>query len=172
MRKEKKADKMVPSPSPSGSAIIRRDPFSLWSDMDRLFDSFRTSFDDLFWMPTARMPRIDARNLMRQPLMDVEDTGKEFRIAFETPGIDKKDVKIEVVGNTLEISAETRAEEEEKDRNYLRRERSVSRFYRALELPEDVLTEKVEARIENGVLEITLPKREPAEAKKRTVEVR
>jgi len=172
LKKTKNQNQMVPSPSPQGSAITRRDPFSLWTDMDRLFDSFRSSFDDLFWTPSGRVRPFDMGNLMRQPLMDVEDTGKEFKLAFETPGINKEDVKIEVTGNTLEVSAETRHEEEENAKNYLRRERCVSKFYRALELPEDVVTDKVDAKMENGILEITLPKKEPVEVKKKTIKVK
>jgi len=172
LKRNKKHDQMVPSSSPSGSAITRRDPFSLWTDMDRLFDSFRSSFDNLFWAPSGGFGRYDAGNFMRQPLMDVEDTGREFKVALETPGIKKEDVKIEVTGNTLEVSAESTVEEEEKGKNFLRRERSVSKFYRALELPEDVVTDEVEAKMENGVLEIVLPKKEPVEVKKKTIKVK
>jgi HSP20 family protein len=155
---------------PVGGALIKRDPTEIWSDMDRLFDDFRSAFDDLLWVP-AGYPMIRHMQIPRQPPMNLEDTGKDFVLTMEMPGIRKEDVNIEVSENTLEISAESETEEEEKDKNYLRRERSVSRYYRCMDLPDEVKTDKIEAKLEKGVLEVTLPKKEPKEIEKKKVKV-
>lgn len=102
--------------------------------------------------------------------MNVEDTGKEFILTLELPGIKKEDVNIEVKETTLEISAESKTEEE-KDRNYIRKERGLNRYYRCMDLPEAVKTDKIEAKMEKGILEITVPKKEPKEIEKKKVKV-
>lgn len=172
MRIRNKARDAIVSRTPrlAGGAIIRRDPTDIWSDMDRLFEDFRSAFDDLFWVPQgAHITK--HMQFPKQPLMNIEDTGKEFILTLETPGIKKEDVNIEVSETTLEISAESKTEEEEKDTNYLRKERSVSRYYRCMDLPEEVKTDKIEAKLDKGILEITLPKKEPKEIEKKKVKV-
>jgi HSP20 family protein len=173
MRIRDKAKDAIVSRTPrrhAGGALIKRDPTEIWSDMDRLFDDFRSAFDDLFWVPAGAQT---TRHMQypKQPLMNIEDTGKEFILTLETPGIKKEDVNIEVSETTLEISAESKTEEEEKDRNYLRRERSISRYYRCMDLPEEVKTEDIDAKLERGILKITLPKKEPKEIEKKKVKV-
>jgi HSP20 family protein len=172
IKKDKKKDALAQSPSPTESGeITRRDPYSLWSDMDRMFDNFRSSFDDLFWTPSEGfVPR--RAELVRQPLMDVEDTGKEYRVTLEMPGLKKDEVNIEATSTTLEITAQTSKEEKEEGKNFLRRERYLSRPSRAIELPEEVKTDSVEAEMKNGVLSIILPKREPTKAEKTKVNVK
>ncbi len=171
-KKGRRKDELAPSPSPTeGGHITRRDPFSLWSDMDRMFDSFRSSFDDLFWTPSGGFVPTRAE-LARQPLMDVEDTGKEYKVTLEMPGLKKDEVTIEATPTTLEISAQTSKDEKEEGKNFLRRERYFSKFSRAIELPEEVKTDSVEAEMQNGVLHITLPKREPVKTEKTKVKVK
>lgn len=170
MRIRNKAKEAIVSriPQVSGGAIVRGDPTDIWSDMDRLFDDFRSAFDDLLWVPAGtHMTRY--MQTPRQPLMNLEDTGKEFILSLEMPGIKKEDVNIEVSETTLEISAESEIEEE--DKNYLRKERNISRFYRGMDLPDEVKTDKIEAKLEKGVLKITLPKKEPKEIEKKKVKV-
>lgn len=131
----------------------------LWSDFDRLFDQFRTSFDDLLWNPTTAMTK-------RTPLMDLEDRGDKYEMCIEMPGIPKEDINIEVTPNTIEISAEHEESSEDKDKNYLKRERSTTSFYRSLELPEELKTDSVDAELEDGILHVSLPKLEPKPKKK------
>ncbi|MEM2869213.1 MAG: Hsp20/alpha crystallin family protein [Thermoplasmata archaeon] len=166
-RKEKKKEQIVPV---SRTDISSRDLFSLWSDMDQLFNSFRSSIDSLFW-PSEALRRPELAGL-RQPLMDIEDTGKEFRVTIEVPGFKKEDVKVEVSGSTVEVSAERKQETEERRRDYLRRERSSSSLYRCFELPAEILPDKAEARMEDGVLELVLPKKEPTETGRRVIAVK
>lgn len=140
-------------------SISPRKTTDLWTDFDRLFDQFRTSFDDLLWNPTTAITS-------RTPLMDVEDHGDKYKMNIEMPGIPKEDINIEVTPNTIEISAEHEETDEGKGKNYLRRERSSTSFYRSLELPEELKTDNVDAELEDGVLKISLPKLEPKPKKK------
>lgn len=138
--------------------LTERRPYDLWTDIDQLFDQFRSNFDDLFWNPTTTMP---TTYLDRTPLTDVVDHGDHYEMNIEMPGITKDNINIEVTSNTVEISAEEQETRDEKDKNWLRRERTKKSFYRAMELPEEFKTDNVEAEIKDGVLSVMLPKVEP-----------
>lgn len=144
-------------------------PWTMLNDMDRVFDDFRSEWENMFLAP-----RSPGTEMVRQPLVDLADNGKEYLVTAEIPGISKDDLRIEVAQDSLEISGETSVEEKEEDKEtgYLRRERRYSRFYRALPLPENVLTDKVEAELKDGLLTITLPKAAPPERKSKKVPVK
>jgi len=170
MRIRNKAKDAIVSRIPPGGALAGRHPDEMWPDIDRLLEDFRSAFDDLFWNPPGGQ-LIRQMGLPRYPPMNIEDTGKEYILTMETPGIKKEDVSIEVSDTTLEVSAETKSEEEKRDKNYLRRERSVSKFYRCMDLPEEIKTDEIDAKLERGILKITLPKKEPKEIEKKKVKV-
>jgi HSP20 family protein len=86
------------------------------------------------------------------------------------PGVDPKDVEINVTGDTLTIRGEIRKEEEVKEENYLRRERYYGSFCRSFLLPTRVVADDAEAVFENGVLTLTLPKAE--EVKPKSIKVK
>ncbi|MBW7839944.1 MAG: Hsp20/alpha crystallin family protein [Chitinophagaceae bacterium] len=90
------------------------------------------------------------------------------------PGKKKEDFKIELDGTALSISSEQRNESEEKDDNYSRREFSYQSFYRTFHLPKDVVdSEKINAKYEDGILKLEIPKREEAKEKpSRLIEVK
>lgn len=144
-------------------------PWTMLSDMDRVFDDFRSDWENLFLVPRAQ-----GAMTVRQPLVDLADNGKEYLVKAEIPGISKEDLKIEVTQDSLEISGETNVEEKEEDKEtgYIRRERRYSSFHRTLPLPENVLTDKVEAELKDGVLTVTLPKAAPPEKKSKKVSVK
>ena len=106
---------------------------------------------------------------MMMPSVDVEDRGKDFRVAVDLPGFSKEDVNIEVGETSIMIHAKKSEEEEEKQKNYVRRERMARTFYRRLELPEKIKADDSKASLNNGILEIVLPKKEPKETKKLTI---
>ena len=159
IRKEKK-NKLALRPEEKGEITSRR-PYDLWSDMDRLFDSFRTEFDDLFWPWGQRSGPLTTMTQQRTPPMDVADMGDHYEMRLEMPGIPKDKINIEVTPNGVEIKADYDANKEEKGKNWLRRECNSTSFYRALELPEELKTDKVEAELKDGVLTVNLPKVEP-----------
>jgi HSP20 family protein len=94
------------------------------------------------------------------PAVNVEETDKEFNIDVAAPGLDKKDIKINVNEGVLTISSEIKTENEEKKDNFIRREFGYSSFARSFTLPEDTDVDKISASHKNGVLRITIPKAE------------
>ncbi len=138
-------------------------------DFDRMMERFQRDFDE-FW----RIPRMWRHGLsmmpfkkgMITPSVDLEDRDKDFRLAVDLPDFKKEDIDIEVTDNTVTIRAEKRTAEEEKNKSYVRRERTAQTYYRRIDLPEKIDSNQAQANLNNGVLEITLPKKEPKEKKK------
>jgi|WetSurMetagenome_2_1015567.scaffolds.fasta_scaffold00301_32 HSP20 family protein len=159
IKKGKKEKLVVKTNKGNNKAIIERQPNDVRNNIDQLFDQFRSNFNDLFWGPENRMiiPSMD----IRTPLMDVVDLGDKYEMKVEIPGIQKEDINIEVTPNEVEISAENNYEEEDKGKNWLRKERSATSFYRYLELPEALKTKDIDAQFKDGMLTLTLPKVEP-----------
>ncbi|HEX9071261.1 MAG TPA: Hsp20/alpha crystallin family protein [Pseudolabrys sp.] len=132
-------------------------PFmSLQREIDRLFEDFSRGFPTIAGNgATALMPS-----------MDVTETDKEIEITAELPGLEEKDVQINVADNILTIRGEKKAEKEQKDKNYRLVERSYGAFERTLELPEGVNADAIKANISKGLLKVTVPKPAPTQAKK------
>jgi len=99
------------------------------------------------------------------PVMDIRETDKALLVQAELPGIEKKDVKVEVKDDVLTISGERKYEKDVKEENVHRIERAYGRFSRSFSLPANVDTSKVDATMRNGVLEIRLQKQEGARAR-------
>jgi len=94
------------------------------------------------------------------PPANVTETKEEFRVDLSAPGLDKTDFKVEVEDDALVVRCEKEEEEEEEDEDYKRREFSYRSFYRSFPLPENVSEEKIKAKYENGMLQISIPKKE------------
>ena len=101
------------------------------------------------------------------PSVNIKETPNSFEVELAAPGMEKKDFKIELDGNTLSISSEKEEQQEQKDgENYTRKEFSYQSFYRTFHLPKDVVdAEKIKAKYENGLLQLSIPKREEAKQK-------
>jgi HSP20 family protein len=131
-----------------------------WSDFDRTFDAMQRrlaqSFGVLPFGPFETEPGL------RAPRMDVTDTETGYKVVAEIPGIPKEKLDVRVRGTAVEIRAEHETQTEEKEERYLRRERTYSGFYRALELPEPVVATEAKAKVVDGILELELPKQHPA----------
>ena len=137
---------------------LRRDfhPLSsLQREVERLFDDFGRGF-----------PAFGAGVRDLVPVMDIVETDKEIEITAELPGLEEKDVQINIADNGLSIRGEKKAEKEEKDKNYRMIERSYGMFSRTLELPAGVNAEAIKASLAKGVLKVVVPKPMPAQAKK------
>ena len=128
--------------------------FTLHREMNRMFDDVFRGFD--------LAPFGSSRGLsgLGWPQIDIDETDKEVRITAELPGLDEKDVSLEIANGVLSISGEKKSESEDKARRF--NERYYGRFERRIPL-EDVDEDKVSAAFKNGVLTITVPK--SAEAK-------
>ena len=130
-------------------------PFtSLQQEVDRIFDDFTRG-----WPATAGAPDVT-------PRMDVAETDKEYEITAELPGLEEKDVQVNVADDVLTIKGEKKAEKEQKEKNYHLYERSYGSFSRTLQLPPGVNADAIQAHISNGVLKVTVPKPAPAQTKK------
>lgn len=150
-------------------------PYPAQREFDRMMERFEREFEDFWdmpprlraWMqtrPSLLMPRGTA-----MPNVDLEDKGKDFHITADLPGFNKQDVNIEVNEDSVTIQAKKTQSEEEKNKNYIRRERAAQIYYRRILLPEKVASDNAKANLNNGTLEIVLPKKEPKETKKLTV---
>jgi len=95
------------------------------------------------------------------PAVNVKETADEFVIELAAPGMEKKDFKVNFKNNVITISSEKENNKEEKNENYTRREFSYQSFQRSFTVPENaILSDKIEAKYNNGILHVTLPKRE------------
>jgi HSP20 family protein len=92
------------------------------------------------------------------PSVNVSETPKEYKLEVAAPGLDRKDFKIEVENHCLCISAEKEEEKKEKEGDYTRREYSFNSFSRSFNLPENVKEGHIDAKYENGVLKVIVPK--------------
>jgi len=130
-----------------------------WTEIDRTFDAMRRRFAETFGLSPLGI--FDAEGVLRSPRTDVTDTGKAYRVVAEVPGIPKDKLEITVRGTSVEIRGEYATDTETKEEHYLHRERTYSGYYRALELPEAVVAGEAKAKVDNGVLELELPKQNP-----------
>ncbi|WP_454617113.1 Hsp20/alpha crystallin family protein [Bradyrhizobium cenepequi] len=136
--------------------VARREanPFAfLQQEIDRLFDGFSRNFPAF----TAA-----GRTL---PSMDVSETDKAIEITAELPGLEQKDVELNLTDNLLTIRGEKKNEREEKNKDYHLVERSFGSFARSVELPAGVKAEDISAEISKGVLKVTVRKPAPKQSK-------
>lgn len=106
------------------------------------------------------------------PAVNIKETDTNFGIELAAPGKTKEDFNIEIDHNVLTISSEEKSEKEETQGKYTRKEFNYSSFRRAFTLPETVNTDSINAIYENGVLHVSLPKKEEALPKpKRLIEI-
>ena len=134
------------------------------------WDPFEDSFDELFKGFFLRPMRYDAPQEPVRAKIDVKEDDKAYTVNAEIPGVKKEEIQVSIDGNQVAISAEVRRQKEEKQgEKVLRTERSYGKVYRAFALPQDVDQERAEAKYENGVLQLTLPKK--AAASTRTLAV-
>ncbi|HEY7758306.1 MAG TPA: Hsp20/alpha crystallin family protein [Burkholderiales bacterium] len=138
--------------------ITRWDPFE---DIDDLFKGF-------FLRPMRVESGVDSQMRIK---MDVKEDDKAYVVHAEVPGVKKEDIQISIDGNQVSISAEVKREKEEKQgEKVLRTERFYGKVYRAFSLAQDVDQDGARAKYENGVLELTLPKRAASAQKRLTVQ--
>ncbi|HHL73973.1 MAG TPA: Hsp20/alpha crystallin family protein [Bacteroidetes bacterium] len=145
--------------------LVRRDPandlLGIAEEMNRLVGNVfggarETSLFKGSWMPSV----------------DISEDNDNFYIHAELPGLSKDDVHINYEEGVLTLKGEKKTETEEKDKNYHRVERSYGAFERSFRVPSRIDVDKINARFENGVLSITLPKLEEAKPKEIKVSIK
>jgi HSP20 family protein len=130
-------------------------------DMDRMMEDFFDRRRMRPWWPWSRGESMETAT----PAVDLYEQKDEIVVKAELPGIDKNNVEVNISNHHLTIKGEKKKEEEVKEENYYRSERSYGAFVRTLELPADVQQEKVKASFKDGILEVRLPKTEEAKTK-------
>jgi HSP20 family protein len=142
-----------------------RDPFSHFRrEMDRLFDDF--------FAPTEARSFAGASGAAVWPSIDVEQTKVGYKVTAELPGLEQKDVEVELRDDLLTIRGEKKAERSEGEGHRAWTERTYGRFERTLRLPGEVDAGKVQAKFKNGVLSIELPRSAKAQDLTRKIEVK
>jgi len=131
-------------------AIIRYDPF--FKELSRFFEE-----EFVPMIPSIKFT---------EPAIDVYEEDNNIVVEAEVPGMDPKDIDIEIENNTLRISGKSEKKEEVKEKNYYRKEMRKGAFERVITLPTEVDEEKVEATMQDGILKIVLPKKRPSASKK------
>jgi len=125
-------------------------------------ERFPTFFDD-FFKPWNEWFDNDNNFLSRQsrmPSVNITENKDQYNVSLAVPGMKKDDFKIDVEGNILTISCEKDETKEENEKRYTRKEYSYSSFSRSFTLPDEVNREKIDARYEEGLLKISLPRKE------------
>ncbi|MBM9616602.1 Hsp20/alpha crystallin family protein [Desulfobulbus rhabdoformis] len=127
----------------------------LHRDIDNLFGQFFAGWG---------MPRLGnweglSTDALLKPKVDLSGADNQYQLTVEIPGVEEKDISVDVRQNTMTIRGEKRQEKEEKEKNHYRIERSYGAFQRILSLPEDVDQDSIKAAFKNGVLTITMPRK-------------
>ena len=105
------------------------------------------------------------------PAMDVTENEKAYQVKADVPGYNKEDIKLSLENNMLTIEGQQKAENKEEKKNYLRRERYYSSFKKSVPIYDDIDVDKIKASIKNGILELTLPKKEVKKIEVKQIEV-
>ncbi len=165
----------VPVKQPEGKQNLDEFSPDLWNgfndDFNRLINHFFNGFEVSAFRPWSGRGEQIASNVLK-PSLDLSATGKSYIIAMEIPGVSSEDINIELDRNTLIIRGEKRQDNEEKNKNYYRMERSYGAFQRTLSLPRDADQSKVNARFKKGVLTITLPRVKTDNKKTRQIDIK
>lgn len=142
------------------SNIVRRDPFAV----DELFDDLMKGF-------FVRPVRYPAETEPVRIRVEVKEDDKAYTVHAEMPGVKKEDIHVTIEGNSVAIAAEVKRESEKKEgEKVLHSERYYGKVYRAFTLGQEVDEANAKARFDNGVLELTLPKKAVTAARKLAVE--
>jgi HSP20 family protein len=142
-------------------AIVKWDPFK---DFMTLRDRMNRLFEDM--VAFSRGEEKDLISSSWVPAVDIYETESEVVLSAEVPGVDEKDIEINIEDGNLTVKGERKFEKETKEENYHRIERSYGSFFRSFALPSYVDHEKIEAEYDNGLLRIRMPKKPEVKPKK------
>jgi HSP20 family protein len=126
------------------------------NEIDRAFDRMVRN-----WVSPVSFSEFDWN-----PSIDVSESERDFVVKAEVPGVNPEDIEVSIDNNNLIISGEKRQEQEEKDRNYYRLERSYGSFRRSFALPADVDVDRIKASSKDGVISVVIPKSGDKKSKK------
>lgn len=133
-------------------------PYRPFRDLERFF---REEWPEKFFSEVPGEP-------FREPRMDIYEDNSNLVAEVELPGVDPKDIKVEVEKDSLKVEAKAEKKKEEKKKGYYRKELSKGYYRRAVSLPVEVKDKKAKASYEDGVLKVTIPKAKKKKKKKGT----
>jgi HSP20 family protein len=129
--------------------------FSDFFDVDRFFNDF---------------PRLERESWL--PAANIKETDKNYEIDLAVPGMQKNDIKMELDDHILNVSAEKKEEESDQEKNsFVRREYKYTSFNRSFSLPKDINEDNIKCNYQDGVLKITIDKKEPETKQKKTLSI-
>jgi HSP20 family protein len=131
-----------------------------------LMDNFRRNFIESVASPYEWVS-FEPIVPIREATVDLVDGGNRFVVHAELPGVAKDKIDVSLTNDGIEISAETDVETEDKEKNFVVRERVYSHVYKQLSFPEEVIPEKAESTFRDGLLEVSVPKKTIAPAPKK-----
>ena len=145
--------------------LVRYDP---WTSLSKLHDEVNRLFNDSLQATDGDQSRVVTSNW--SPAVDIREETDRYVITADVPGVDPKDIELTVESGVLTLRGERKLEQERNEGGYRRIERSYGGFYRRFALPDNADTESVSARGNHGVLEVSIPKAERAQARRISVE--
>jgi HSP20 family protein len=128
--------------------------------------NLRDFIDDFFYNDSDFF----SRNTTNSMKVDIKEAKKEYLLEAEIPGVEKKDIKVNMKDDILTISVEKDESKEEKTDNYIRKERRYGSYSRSFNV-DNINSGKIDAKYENGILKLTLPKKEKVEPKENSIEI-
>jgi HSP20 family protein len=133
-------------------------PEEAFRELDTMIEDFKKNF----MMPLLPMKTRAWHHMIKAPRVDLNDLGDHYEAFIEVPGVEKEAVQVHMTKTRLEVSAEMEEEKEEK-KDLLVRERNHQEIYRRITFPEEIIPEEAEARVANGLLIVTVPKKHKLE---------
>ncbi|HFQ13754.1 MAG TPA: Hsp20/alpha crystallin family protein [Gammaproteobacteria bacterium] len=143
--------------------LVRYEPWNL-------LNQFRRELDRFYETPAEGDETSSIATSDWIPAVDIKETDKAFEIHADIPGVDPKDIDVHMENGILTIKGERNTENKEEREGYKRIERSRGTFYRRFSLPDSADADKISAKSNHGVLEITIPKQEKVQPRKISVE--
>jgi len=144
--------------------LVRWNP---WREMNTLQHRFNHLLADSFFQPSRSEDELSLGTW--HPVVDMYDEDDRIIIKAELPGMEKKDISVDVKDQVLTLSGERNHDDEVKEEKYYRRERAYGKFQRAFSLPADVNSDNIKADFKDGLLKIEVPKPEKQKPKEITV---
>ena len=141
--------------------------WSPWREMNTLQNRLNHLFSDSFFQPSQSDDDMSLGTW--HPVVDMYDEDDRIVIKAELPGMEKKDIAVDVKDRVLTISGERNYDNEVKEEKYYRRERAYGKFQRAFSLPADVDSDKIKADFKDGLLKVEVPKPEKQKPKEITI---
>ncbi|RMF90274.1 MAG: Hsp20/alpha crystallin family protein [Nitrospinota bacterium] len=144
-------------------ALVRWEPFE---GMTRLREEMDRLFEDFFGSTPLRL----RDGGLLEPAIEVAETDEAVVVKAQVPGVSKDNLNLTITDDTLTLKGEVKAEEEQKEKNYYRREIRYGSFQRTIPLPVAVKADQAKAQLKDGILQVTIPKSEEAKSKSIPIE--